>query len=425
MPLRERVAGSHRVPGDKSITHRLLMLAALAPGTSEIRGALTSLDAKSTATVLRQLGASISPLRERVAVRVTGHERFSAPAHTLVCGNSGTTTRLMLGLLAGHHFRSTLTGDASLRRRPMRRVTNALRAMGAVIEDRGRDGLPLSMVGGQLSPLDWSMEAPSAQIKSALLLAGVTGQVPITIRGDAGTRDHSERLLRHFGFAVATREGILRFAPTGRLTPFDVDVPGDPSSAAFLIGAALLAQEGSLRLERVGLNPTRTGFLEILRRMGGKVVEEGATAVFGEPVGNLVVAPAQLGAVDVAATEIPGIIDEIPILACLAARASGTSRFRSVGELRVKESDRLALIVSNLRHLGVHAMAEGDDLVVTGTDAPLAGRVVTGGDHRIAMAFAVLGRRGDSRISVDTPECADVSFPHFAEALARLGGTSD
>lgn len=422
MAPNERVAGTHRVPGDKSITHRALMLASLAPGESHISGALTSLDARSTAGALRALGARISPIRAGTLVTVTGKRRFSAPVSRLDCGNSGTTTRLLLGLLAGHRFPAEMTGDASLRRRPMRRVTTPLRAMGAHIEDGGRDGLPLTIRGGALKPLDWPMEVASAQIKSALLLAGVAGGVGVTLRERASTRDHTERLLRYFGYDVASRDGVLRFAPTGKLTPFEIEVPGDPSSAAFLVGAALLSRRGELRLTGVGLNPSRTGFLEILRHMGAEVAVEGLHTPFGEPVGDLIAFPANLRAVDVPASAIPGIIDEIPILACLAARAAGVTRFRSVEELRVKESDRLALLVKNLRAVGVTAAAEGNDLLVTGTDAALSGQVVTGGDHRIAMAFAVLGRGRGSRIRIDDPECAAVSFPGFNLALQRLGG---
>ncbi|MES2306011.1 MAG: 3-phosphoshikimate 1-carboxyvinyltransferase [Gemmatimonadota bacterium] len=420
MAPRERVAGSHTVPGDKSITHRALMLAALAPGESRITGALTSLDARSTAAVLRLLGARISPVRTGTSVRVRGNPRFSPPPSALQCGNSGTTTRLMLGLLAGHPFPATLTGDGSLRRRPMRRVTGPLMQMGASIDDGGRDGLPLRITGGSLAPLDWQMPVASAQIKSALLLAGLTGGVEVTLHEPAPTRDHTERLLQHFGFEVASREGILRFAPTGRLVPFELAVPGDPSSAAFLVAAALLAESGEIRITGVGLNPSRIGFLDIMRQMGGRVTAEGVHTPLGEPMGDLVAVASRLSAVDVPAGAIPGVIDEIPILACLAARASGTSRFRSVEELRVKESDRLALMVSNLRAVGVSAAAEGNDLVVVGSEAPLAGRVVTGGDHRIAMAFAVLGRGAGSRIDIDDPACAAVSFPGFADALERL-----
>lgn len=384
-----------------------------------VGGALTSLDARSTARVLRALGTRISPLAPGRVVEVTGRRRFTAPEKTLHCGNSGTTTRLLLGLLAAHRFAATLTGDRSLRRRPMRRVTEPLLAMGARVQGE-RDGLPLTIRGGRLVPLTWRMPIASAQVKSALLLAGAIGGVEVSLSEPAVTRDHTERMLGAFGFDIRRTRGTLTLAPTGTLEPFALQVPGDPSSAAFLVAAALLADAGGIRIAGVGLNPTRTGFLHVLTRMGATIGVTDEEEPFGEPIGDLLVGPAALRAVEVAPDEVPGIIDEIPILAALAARAEGTSRFRGVAELRVKESDRLALMADNLRRIGVEAEAQGDDLVVTGTDRPLAGRVVTDGDHRIAMAFAVLGARPGNRIRVDDPDCAAVSFPGFRETLRAL-----
>ncbi len=414
------VGGTHRVPGDKSITHRALLFGALARGTSMIGGALPSLDARSTARVLRALGADISPLRPDATVRVVGDRRLKATATTLHCGNSGTTVRLLLGLLAAHRFSTRLTGDSSLRRRPMRRVTGPLMAMGAKVAESATDGLPLTIIGGRLRSIDWQMPVPSAQIKSAVLLAGMAGEVPVSLREPAASRDHTERMLRHFGYDVRATPGRVDFEPTGRLEPFEMQVPGDPSSAAFLLAATLLADSGEVRLSGVGCNASRLGFLEVLRRMGGTVAVEGVESPFGEPIGTLTTSAASLRAVAVTPDEVPAMIDEIPILACLAARAEGVSTFRGLAELRVKESDRLALLAENLRKVGVEAEAQGDDLHVTGTDAPLRGRVRTAGDHRIAMAFTVLGQGRGSRITVDDPECAAVSFPGFRETLAGL-----
>jgi 3-phosphoshikimate 1-carboxyvinyltransferase len=398
------------------------MMAALAPGASVVGGALTSLDARSTASVLRALGASISPLRADTVVEIRGRRRLTTPAATLRCGNSGTTARLMLGILAGHRFVSTLSGDASLRRRPMRRVTEPLATMGARIDDAGHDGLPLSIRGGGLRPLEWSLPIASAQVKSALLLAGAVGGVPVALRETAVTRDHTERMLGANGFDVSRGDGWLRLEPTGAFHPVAMQVPGDPSSAAFLLAAILLAEGGEASVAGVGLNPTRTGFLHVMARMGASIAASDEEAPFGEPIGDLVTRPAELRAVVVEPEEVPGIIDEIPMLACLAASAAGESRFLGVGELRVKESDRLALIVRNLRAVGVEAEAAGDDLVVRGRPGPFRGRVVTAGDHRIAMAFTVLGTTRGSRITVDDPDCAAVSFPGFANQLATLFG---
>jgi 3-phosphoshikimate 1-carboxyvinyltransferase len=416
-----KVAGTVRVPGDKSITHRALLLGALARGESHVGGALTSLDARSTARVLRALGAVISPLRAGGVVTVRGAGRLRRPAATLDCGNSGTTARLLLGLLAGHPFKATLTGDSSLRRRPMRRVTGPLTEMGARFEERGGDGLPLTVRGGSLRALRHVMPVSSAQIKSALLLAGVSGEVDVEIREPAGrSRDHTERLLRHFGFDVVERDGWIAFRPGGTITPFDLQVPGDPSSAAFMIGAAVLADGGSLRVAGVGVNPTRTGFLRVLERMGARVALEDQVDHFGEPVADLIAVPAQLRGTEIAPAEVPGLIDEIPMLAALASRAAGTTVFRQVGELRVKESDRLGLIAENIRRVGGVAEVEGDDLHVAGGDAPPRGSVRTAGDHRLAMAFAVLGTLPGARVRIDDLACAAVSFPGFPAALRAL-----
>lgn len=417
-----RVGGSVRVPGDKSITHRALLLGALARGTSHVGGALTSLDARSSARVLRQLGAEIGPLRAGTVLRITGRGRLRRSDGILDCGNSGTTTRLLLGMLAGHRFTATLTGDRSLRRRPMRRVTEPLARMGARFTGMTHDGLPLSIRGGPLAPLRWEQPVSSAQIKSALLLAGVTGGVAVNVREPGGrSRDHTERLLRAFGYGVTDPgDGWIAFTPTGKVEAFEMQVPGDPSSAAFLVGAALLAEGGELAVTGVGVNPTRTGFLEVLRRMGATVRQENADESFGEPVADLVTGPAALAATEVTAHEIPGLIDEIPLLAVVASRARGTTVFHEVGELRVKESDRLGLMAENLRAVGVAAAVQGDSLLVEGSDRPPVGPVRTEGDHRLAMAFAVLGTVPGARIRIDDMRSAAVSFPRFPETLRAV-----
>lgn len=413
-----QVDGVVRVPGDKSLTHRVLMLAALARGTSLVRRPLASLDARSTARALRALGASVGALRADAAVRVTGRGGFRAPARAVHCGNAGTAARLLLGLLAASPVGVTLTGDRSLRRRPMRRVTEPLGRMGARFQPDLADRLPLTITGGPLEPLRWDLPVSSAQVKSALLLAGVTGRVAVSLREPDGlSRDHTERLLRRFGYRVDDVDGRIEFEPTGALEPFDATVPGDPSSAAFLVGAAVLASRGALEITGVGLNPTRTRFLDVLRRMGAQVEAETTAEALGEPVGTIRAAASALHATEVAGHEVPALVDEVPLLAVVAARAEGETVFHDVGELRVKESDRLGLIARNLRAVGVRAEAALDTLTVEGTGRPLAGHVVTDGDHRLAMAFAVLGRATGGGIVVDDPRCADVSFPGFEPML--------
>jgi 3-phosphoshikimate 1-carboxyvinyltransferase len=415
------VGGSVRVPGDKSITHRLLMLAAMTRGVSHIRRPLTSLDARSTARVLRQLGADVSALRSDSTVTLTGRGRFLAPGARLHCGNAGTTARLLAGLLAAHRFTAELTGDASLRRRPMRRVTQPLALMGARTDPPEADRLPFAIRGGALSPLRWDLPVSSAQIKTCLLLAGLAGGVGVSLREPAGrSRDHTERLLRAMGYTVAERRGRVEFEPDGRLAPFEADVPADPSSAAFLIGAALLAVKGELVLPAVGINPTRVGFLAVLERMGAALGFQDLAESWGEPTGTVVVRAGALSATEVVAGEIPSLVDEVPMLAVLATRAAGVTAFRQVGELRVKESDRLTLLAENIRSVGGRAELQGEDLLVEGSDRPPRGSVLTEGDHRIAMAFSVLGTVRGARVAVDDPDCAEVSFPGFADALRGI-----
>jgi len=426
-----KVRGTVRPPGDKSISHRALMLAALAgggKGASELEGLLTGADVKSTARVLRQLGAEISSIREDAKV-VVHASRISHPASRLHCGNSGTTARLMLGILAGQKFAATLTGDASLRRRPMRRVTEPLRAMGAEITEGRGDALPLTIRGGRLRALTYTTPVASAQIKSALLLAGLTGGVAVTIREPYRSRDHTERLLAHLGLGLHERDGAIVYepAPEARsLVPaFPLAVPGDASSAAFLVGAAALAEGGELVIENVGVNPTRTGFLVVLARMGAHVDRVNLRDAGGEPVADLVARPGggALRGTEVSAAEVPTLVDEVPMLAVLASRAEGETVFREVGELRVKESNRLELIAANLRVLGVEAEARGNDLHVCGTTRPPRGRVDTARDHRLAMAFAVLGTLPGADVQLSERGSVAISYPRFFEDLRSIRET--
>jgi 3-phosphoshikimate 1-carboxyvinyltransferase len=420
-----KVAGTVQVPGDKSISHRALIFAALARGESELVGLLPGEDVQSTARVLRRLGVRISPVRAGGAVRVRG-AALRRPGDTLHCGNSGTTARLMLGVLAGHPFRARLTGDASLRRRPMRRVTDPLRAMGARFDEQRGDGLPLTIHGGRLVPLDYTSPVASAQVKSALLLAGLTGAVPVSVREPHRSRDHTERLLAHFGLGLRETNGAVRLEPAAeRIPAFTLAVPGDVSSAVFLVAAAVLAEAGELVLRGVGVNPTRTGALVVLERMGARVERVNLGAAGGEPVADLVARPAALRGTEVRAEEIPALVDEVPMLAALASRAEGETVFRAVGELRVKESDRHELVAANLRRLGVEAEARGDDLWVRGTTRPPRGRVETAGDHRLAMAFAVLGTVPGAAVRLTERRSVAISYPGFFADLARIrsGGT--
>lgn len=415
-----RVHGSVRVPGDKSISHRALFVAALARGTSACTGLLTGEDVRHTAGMLRALGASVTPLRPGAVVTVRG-ARLRSPRATLDCGNSGTTARLGLGVIAGHPVRARLSGDASLRRRPMRRVIDPLRAMGARFAN-GAEHLPLTVHGGRLHGIAYDSPVASAQVKSAILLAALASRVPAIVREPWPSRDHTERLFVHLGLDLRVANGAVSYQPSAAaVSPFELAIPGDFSSAAFLIGAAVLAEGGELLIEGVGVNPTRTGFLVALERMGAHVERLNLGAVGGEPVADLLVRPATLRGTEVRAAEIPTLIDEVPLLAVLASRARGESVFRNLSELRVKESDRLELVAANLRNVGVAAEARGNDLFVSGADQPPRGAVETARDHRLVMAFAVLGTVPGAAVRLSERRSVAISFPGFFRTLRAIG----
>jgi 3-phosphoshikimate 1-carboxyvinyltransferase len=420
------------VPGDKSISQRALIFAALAEGTSRLRGLLAGADPRSTASVLRQLGASIPPLpRDGAPLQVEGLglRGLDPGGKSLDCGNSGTAARLMMGVLAGQAGVATLTGDDSLRGRPMRRVTGPLTLMGARFEElEETDCLPIRVRGGALGPLEHASPVASAQVKSALLLAGLVGGASVVVTEPARSRDHTERLLAVVGAPPVCRQTELGWQvrsmdPPGAIDPLDLTVPGDFSSAAFFLVLGLLGGAGSrLTMRHVGLNPTRTGLLRVLRRMGASVdVTDPWSAGAGEPAGTLSVAPSGLAGTQVGSDEVPGLIDEIPILAVAAARAEGATRVTGAHELRLKETDRIRALVENLTAVGVRAEELDDGFEIEGSDRPLAGRVRAFGDHRIAMAFQVLGALPGNRIELDDPAVAGVSFPGFAAVLSQVG----
>ncbi len=415
-----KVAGTIRVPGDKSISHRALMLSVLAEGTSRLRGLLASADVYSTASVLRSLGVPLPEISSaEMEVTGVGRHGLHESGAGLDCGNSGTTARLMAGVLAASPFTSRVEGDASLSRRPMRRVAKPLEAMGARIVFDRDDGLPVTIHGGSLTGLSWVAESASAQVKSAILLAGLLADVPVEVHEGAATRDHTERMLRARGVDVRTEGNTVTLLPAAGLAAVDMDVPGDPSSAAFFAALAGLAQGGSLTIHGVCTNPTRVGAFRVLSRMGVRVSYADAVEAAGEPVASLVVAPDRLVGITIEPEEIPSLIDELPVLACVAACAAGETRVTGAMELRVKESDRISAIVSNLRAVGAEAEELPDGFVVRGSDRPYRGRVKTHGDHRIAMAFGVLGALDGNSIEVDDRACAGVSYPSFWSDLAR------
>ncbi len=419
-PLKRlRVRGTLRPPGDKSISHRALILAALTRGKSRIRDILDSADVRSTAAVLRSLGAHIPPLSREVVVTGKAARFLTAPIDPLDCGNSGTTARLIAGVIAGAGITATFRGDASLTRRPMRRVAEPLRAMGAEVTLAPHGGLPMIVRGAPLRPTDWHSNVASAQVKSAILLAALLGGVRACVKEPHLSRDHTERMLAARGVDLVRRGAEVEIMAGQRLRPIDITVPADPSSAAFFVALAALAGSGELRLERVCLNETRLGFLNVLRRMGARIDMTDVSEDGGELVGTIVARASDLHGVEVQPDEVPALIDELPLFACVAARAKGGSVVRGASELRVKESDRIATMVSNLRRLGVDAEELADGFEVTGSRRALAGSVVTNGDHRIAMSFGVLAMLPANHIEVDDRRCVDVSFPGFWNELRR------
>ena len=423
------LGGDITVPGDKSISHRALMIGALAVGETAIDGLLEGEDVLATAEALRRLGAGVhrdGPGAWRVDG--VGAGGLSAPDDILDLGNAGTSARLLLGMLATHDLTAHLTGDASLRRRPMGRVTEPLSRMGAVFETRPGGRLPLLVHGARDPlPIEYVLPVPSAQVKSAVLLAGLNAPGETTVVETQPSRDHTERMLRHFGWEVRTEaaNGASRITVSGYQEPSaaHVSVPADPSSAAFPGIAALIVPGSEITIRNVGLNPLRAGLYATLKEMGANLEIADPREISGEPVGDLVFRAGPLKGVEVPAERAPSMIDEYPILAVAAAFAEGPTRMAGLAELRVKESDRLAAIATGLDACGVAATIEGDDLIVEGRGAPPAGgaKVAADHDHRIAMAFLVLGLAAERPVMIDDASPIATSFPGFAEMMNGLG----
>ncbi|CAA7615811.1 3-phosphoshikimate 1-carboxyvinyltransferase [Magnetospirillum sp. SS-4] len=424
------LAGSARVPGDKSISHRALMLGALAVGESVVTGLLEGDDVLRTAACMRALGAEVTRLPDgswRLFGRGIGG--LVEPADVLDMGNSGTGARLLMGLVATHPFTSVFTGDSSLRSRPMRRISDPLSRMGARFHGRDGGRLPMAVIGTDRPvPIVYELPVASAQVKSAILLAGLNTPGETTVIEREATRDHTELMLRNFGAAIRTEAaegGGLAITVTGfpELTGRLVAVPADPSSAAFPAVAALLVEGSEIRLPGIGVNPLRAGLYQTLLEMGADIAFENRRDQAGEPVADLVVRSSRLKGIAVPAERAPSMIDEYPILAVAAAFAEGTTRMNGLGELRVKESDRLAAMAKGLAACGVAVEEEKDALIVHGTGRPPAGggAVATHFDHRIAMSFLVMGMASEQPVRVDDAEAIDTSFPGFADLMNGLG----
>lgn len=438
----EALRGELRLPGDKSISHRALLLALLARGESRISGAGDGADVRSTAAVADALGARVERLRSdgrtvdyRVASPGVGH--LHAPAGVLDCGNSGTSMRLIAGILAGLPFRAVLDGDRSLRRRPMARIIEPLTEMGATIA--AKDGVPPLTITGRdpLRPIDWATPVPSAQVKSAILLAGLRAAGTTRVHETAATRDHTERMLRARGVTVRTIDsgdgGVTIEIEGGRdVAAIDERIPGDPSAAAFWLVAGAIHPDAELRIGGVGVNPTRRAIIDLLRTMGADIEERPAgdadgdatgadtTHGIGEPIADLVVRSSELRAIDLRPAEVAAAIDEIPVLCLAATQARGTTTIRGAGELRVKESDRIAGIAAGLTALGADVSVDRDDLTIHGPTRLSGSATDSLDDHRLAMTFAVAGLIASDTTTVGRPASAGISYPGFFADLERI-----
>lgn len=418
------LAGSVQLPGDKSISHRALMLGAIARGQTVVKNFLPARDCFSTWQCLEQLGVKIHSPDQYRTVLVEGRELhgLQEPEQVLDAGNSGTTIRLLLGLLSGQHFFSVLTGDESLRQRPMQRVVKPLLQMGARIAGRqSADRAPLAVQGGSLSAISYRLPVASAQLKSALLLAGLYSRGTMEIEEPAPTRDHTERMLQFMEVDIQKDKNCLRLPGGQQPVGKEIRVPGDISAAAFFLVAAACLPGSRLICPDVGLNPARTGVLDVLKQMGARLEIRNLRMYGQEPVGDIYVESGQLQAVVIAGESIPRLIDEIPALAIAAARASGVTVIRDAAELRVKESDRIATVVKLLTDLGVAVQETADGMIIQGTNRPFQpAELESHGDHRIAMAGAIAGLMASAPVTIRQAECVDISFPNFENILLSI-----
>nr|WP_211258660.1 3-phosphoshikimate 1-carboxyvinyltransferase [Viridibacillus arvi] len=413
--------GKITVPGDKSVSHRSIMFGGIAKGRTTVSGFLLGDDCLNTIACFRKLGVQIELDGTNVVIESNGMATWLEPTDVLYTGNSGTTTRLMLGLLAGSNIHIVLNGDESIAKRPMKRVINPLREMGAKITGR-MDGqfTPLAIQGTKLKAIDYKMPVASAQVKSAILLAGINAEGTTIIREKEVSRDHTERMLRQFGAEITTEDGIVSLQGGQQLTATHVAVPGDISSAAFFLVAGAVAKNSEIMLENVGLNPTRTGIIDVLQEMNAKMSIEIDDETAAEPTGTITVSTSELQGTTIGGDVIPRLIDEIPILALLATQANGQTVIKDAEELKVKETDRITAVVDELKKLGADIVATDDGMIINGP-TPLTGSTIrTYGDHRIGMMGAVAALITEGAIELDDANCIAVSYPTFFEDVQAV-----
>lgn len=425
---REKIKGSSKPfrgeftpPGDKSVSHRSLIIGSLAAGTTEVSGFLNCDDTISTANAMRMLGSEIEINGGGVTITGKGLSGLSEPEDVIDAGNSGTTTRLLTGLLSAQGFFSALTGDMYLRARPMRRVVDPLRLMGAKITGReGGNKLPLAIDGGRLNGVSYELPVASAQVKSALLLAGLYAEGETEVIEPEPTRDHTERMLSYFGVMLNKNGNRIKITRQNEFNGRDISVPGDLSSAAFFIVAALINPGSEVLIKNVGINPLRTGVLDILGQMGGNIEILNEREVSGEPVGDILVKSSDMRGTEIKGEMIPKAIDELPVVAAAACFADGETIIKDARELRVKETDRIRAMTAELRKLGAHVTEFEDGMSITGGGSLKGAQCSSWGDHRIAMAVAVAATRAGGETVIDDSDCVSVSYPGFFDVLRRL-----
>jgi len=416
--------GRIKVPGDKSVSHRALLLGAIAEGTTRIRNFLPAADCLATLACVRALGVEVERLSEtELIVYRRGLHGLTEPSDVLDCAGSGTTMRLLAGILAGQPFYSVLTGNEQLRRRPMGRIAEPLRQMGATVLGRDDGRLPpLTILGGDLRGIEYRLPVASAQVKSAILLAGLYADGPTVIHELGPARDHTERMLAAMGASIEVQSSKFK-VQSSKLSSLDIVVPGDISSAAYFIAAACLVPGSEVAVVGVGVNPTRTGFLDALREMGADIVVENQREVSGEPVADIVVRAGDLRGIEVIGDQVPRMIDEFPILAVVASQAQGTTVVGDATELRVKETDRIANMAVELRKLGARVEERPDGFVVEGPTRLVGAQVNSHGDHRLAMSLAIAGLAAEGETAIEGAECIADSFPGFEETLRDLSSS--
>ncbi|GKV55429.1 3-phosphoshikimate 1-carboxyvinyltransferase [Sporosarcina sp. NCCP-2222] len=417
--------GELKVPGDKSISHRAVMLGSIAAGKTTISGFLPGEDCLCTIDIFRKLGVTIEREGDQVSIDSPGIDGWKTPDVPLYAGNSGTTARLMLGILAGSKVQSTLTGDAYLSKRPMKRVIAPLEKMGASITGEGdANYLPLTIIGQQLNSIQYEMPIASAQVKSGILFGALQAEGETSVIEKTGSRDHTERMLRQFGAEIETNDNEICLKGQQALKSCDVIVPGDISSAAFFMAAAAIVPESEISFINVGLNPSRTGMIDVMREMGVTVEIVDQKGENGEPYGTVTVKSAKLHGTEIGGDMIPRLIDELPIIALMATQATGKTIIKDAEELRVKETDRIAAVTSELKKLGATVEETEDGMIITGPSKLSGATLQSYGDHRIGMMSAIAALVSDGPVQIEDPSCIAVSYPNFFDDLYRLTGRS-